>query len=182
MIPERTVTVALMCEARERRVERRAHFRPASGLTLISFTLNIPGNVKDGDLYRKAHREGMRVAAESLRTGGGLLARKKVRYPKTGTEGLFAVDAPAADVKARLMEIERKHPLGRLFDFDVFDPDDKPLSRSDTALFRTCYMCSENAKACARSGAHPVEEILERITRLIESFFGSDSTSTRTPA
>ena len=41
----------------------------------------------------------------------------------TGDEWIAAVDADAAAIKELTMEIENRHPFGRLFDIDVIGVD-----------------------------------------------------------
>jgi holo-ACP synthase len=65
------------------------------------------------------------------------------------------------------MEAEELSPVGRLWDFDVFDANGVLYSRSQFNLpTRHCLICDNEAKVCARQRSHSLEEILRRIEEL----------------
>ena len=49
-----------------------------------------------------------------------------------------------------MVELEEKHPLGRLFDLDVIAPDGIPVSRQEVALplVAVCFVQTKHAFAC----------------------------------
>ena len=69
--------------------------------------------------------------------------------------------------------MEEGSDLGRLFDLDVLIPDEtfpQSISRSRLgAAPRRCLLCEEDAKACARSRAHTMDQLLEKINEILSN-------------
>ena len=69
----RAVALGEMLDARERRAAAQREMIERHGLPLVSFTLNVPGPVKDSALLRHAFDEGLRqigavLLAEQIET------------------------------------------------------------------------------------------------------------------
>lgn len=176
------VTLPEMLDARERRVFRQRELlaglktEPGSAgngsaaYSLISFTMNIAGEIKSFPFCLAAFDEGLK----ELRTRipeDKILHFEETRS-NTGPEAFFLVNMPAEEMKKVTASIEESHPVGRLFDMDVLDPDGKSVSRSSIGFSpRTCLICGENAKACARSRNHTLEVILWRTAQILNDFF-----------
>jgi len=63
-------------------------------------------------------------------------------------------------VKQALALAEEGHPRGRLWDIDVLDRDDRPLSRAEAGQApRRCFVCNAPAHECRVLGRHSVEEV-----------------------
>lgn len=72
--------------------------------------------------------------------------------------------------KQMAVEAEEADGLGRLLDIDVITAAGG-VSRSDLGLSgRRCLLCGEDAKVCARSQRHPMEELLAEIDRILTGF------------
>ena len=55
---------------------------------------------------------------------------------------------------------------------DVLDQEGKSVSRTSMSFpQRRCLVCGKDAKLCARSRAHSVEELQSRIAMLIDAYF-----------
>ena len=90
----------------------------------------------------------------------------------TGEEALLLLNADPRDVKARTIQLEEEHPLGRLWDIDVLGQDGIPLSRSSFGhTRRTCLLCGQDAKICGRSGVHTHEELFWKSAQILDDFF-----------
>ncbi len=77
-------------------------------------------------------------------------------------------------VKKITVDLEENHPLGRLFDIDVYDADGAAVSRQELGVpGRKCLICHEDAKACGRSRTHSVEELQRRVYEIIRSWAGT---------
>ncbi|MBQ5977053.1 MAG: citrate lyase holo-[Oscillospiraceae bacterium] len=118
----REVTLQEMLDARDRRAEAQRRLLAERGLPLISFTMNIPGPVKNSPLYRRGFDEGLRQLERALDAAGIARLSPETLHAVTGNEYLCAVDAPAEAVKAICTRIEEEDPMGRLFDMDVIAP------------------------------------------------------------
>lgn len=140
--------------------------------TLISFTLNIPGRKKDSEKYRRLHKESMEYILEKLEEKQiGILYKKRLEK-NTGPEGYISVNNNALATKILMIEIEGTHPLGRILDIDVFDEENKQISRKGLKLeVRKCLICSKDARICMRENGHTQEELLGKIDDIIEEYF-----------
>ena len=162
------VTLEDVLANREARADRQRLLLAAHAVPLVSFTVNMPGPVKDNAASRAVFQQGV-DALEQRITGNGwkFLAQEK-RTANTGPEGLFSVDCPAIDLKKAMVALEDEHPLGRLFDLDVLSPSGEHLSRRDFgAPMRRCLICERAAAECARSRTHSLDELLRAIETLL---------------
>lgn len=143
---------------------------------IISFTLNIPGKIKDSLIYREIHNAGMEAISKSLNDYEIINTQKKEK--STGPEGYFSVNINPIELKQLTTKIEIEHPLGRLFDIDVLDINHEQISRSELGLEpRKCMICENNAKECSRSKKHSLEEVLEVINHMYTTYFKDQSIS-----
>ena len=89
-----------------------------------------------------------------------------------GPELMELVGLAPEELKRRMTGIEQDHPLGRLADLDVLGRGDaapRSVSRTELGLPpRRCLICDGEAKACARSRAHTVYEMQEKIAEIIQ--------------
>ena len=170
----RPVTVADVLSARDARVERQKRMLLAHGLPLISFTMNIAGEIKRDAWIERAFLEGVRRIEAALAADGIAVAARERTLAFTGCEEIWAVDAPAQELKARMCAIEEMVALGRLFDIDVIDADGRKLERP---MERRCLICGGPVRACARSRAHSARELSERAHEIIFAFLNEKRAS-----
>ena len=109
------ITLEQVLLARDRRVMRQRELAARYGGTLLSFTMNIAGPVKDAPLVRLAFRAGLAALDRDL---GKPVHRELIQAP-TGPEALLVYDRPAPWVKERCLLLEERDPVGRLYDLDV---------------------------------------------------------------
>ena len=169
----REVTLQEVLDARDRRAEEQRRLLALHGRPLLSFTMNIPGPVKDSRLIRRGFDEGLRLLDAAL-DGAGIarLSRKELRAV-TGCELLCALDAPAEQVKALCLRIEDECPMGRLFDMDVIGPDGQKLARGEE---RRCLVCGAAGRGCASRRLHSLEELGAAVTKLLrEGLLAADA-------
>ncbi|TVP84410.1 MAG: citrate lyase holo-[acyl-carrier protein] synthase [Acholeplasmataceae bacterium] len=87
----------------------------------------------------------------------------------------------ATTIKQALVMIEDTHPLGRLIDLDVYQPDGTPLARTSLGYAeRSCFLCEQPAHICVREQRHDMKDLVtfihdkvhddmqSRMTRLID--------------
>lgn len=157
--------------ARERRLKERQQSLRLYGGTAVSIQLNIPGETKDSTDYRNTLKVAVSSVLLSVKRASVLVLKEHVQFYKTGPEALFIFDANAIELKKLMVEIEEEHPLGRLFDIDVYDKNDHPLSRTTLMLpARKCYVCNDVAKVCGRSKRHDLPIVIERVHQLIANY------------
>ncbi|MCR4784616.1 MAG: citrate lyase holo-[acyl-carrier protein] synthase [bacterium] len=143
---------------------------------LISFMVNMPGPVKLCELTRELH---VACLEELRRAFVGSILYQEVKLLNTGAEGYLVIDSVPEEVKRRACGLEDGHPLGRLWDIDVHTLDGQ-ISRETLKLpVRRCLLCNNPAPVCARSRAHTVEELVEKIVAISESYFADRSQQER---
>ncbi len=159
---------------REARAEEQRRLLALGGQSLISFTMNIPGACKNFPLATAAFDEGMAQIRQAVAALPLLHAAHSEHA--AGYEAFFLLDAPAREVKRCCMALERSHPLGRLWDIDVLRPDGTAVSRRELGLdARRCLLCGREAKLCARSRAHGLEEVRVRVLSILGNFFCAEA-------
>ena len=185
----REVTLPDMLEARDRRVWRQQELRDRyPGLTMVCFTMNIAGPVKNSPLIRRGFLYGCSQIRQQL-----MRIRKRAEYEVlfdefTGNEGYFMIALPPLEVKRMTVEVEDGEPVGRLFDMDVLDPDGRKLDRTELNADRspdsgshsvsaagrirprTCLLCGRPAKECARNRTHTVGQLQEKTMQVLTGF------------
>ena len=157
------ITLEQVLLARDRRVQRQRELAARYGGTLLSFTMNIAGPVKDAPLVRLAFQAGLAALDRDL---GQPLHRELIQAP-TGPEALLVYDRPAPWVKERCLLLEEREAVGRLYDLDVLSPEGEKLSRPQS---RRCLICGGPVTVCSRSRAHGLAAIRARTRDILADF------------
>lgn len=168
----REVTLMEVLDNREARVRRQQELLNTYHTTLICFTLNIPGPVKNSDLIHAGFRLGCRMLMDLLNAGRISVVFQESTSLVTGCEGFFAVDADPEQVKQLCVNLEDSIPVGRLFDLDVFTPDGKKLDRHGAP--RKCLICDQPARVCGPVRAHSAAQLRAKAEELLEDAVFSD--------
>lgn len=155
------VTLAEVLAARDERVRLQKELIETYRCSVVSFTMNIAGPVKDTPAIRRAFRYGLTALLGSLPHESVLFSRSHSSV--TGSEAMLAVDLDANALKKICINIEESSRLGRLFDMDVIDSNGKKLDRERE---RACIVCGKAGRGCAAGRLHSVEE-LQNVTRCI---------------
>ena len=158
------VELAEMLDAREMRaaqLDELAVLYPKD--TILSFKLNIPGPIKNNEMIARIFDDGVEKIKE-------VLAHPVIcslTNDKTGPELILRTGKDARALKEKMIRLEEAAPIARLYDIDVLfrsvAVSRETLGRGE----RPCFICSRPAKVCARSRAHSVDEMLEKIEQLI---------------
>ena len=163
------VSLLEMLEARERRAARQQALLAKYDRTMVCFTMNIAGPIKNSPLIRQGYALGKKLLRQQLRASGIEVSYFEEIQEKTGNEAIFLLDAAPLAVKAVTVEIEDHAPVGRLYDMDVLCPDGRKLDRQELGREgRKCLICGGMAQACARSRTHSVSELQEKTRQILE--------------
>lgn len=163
------LTAEAVLQSRTDRVQRQRECLALGHPCLVSFTMNIPGAIKQFPLVRSAFDVGLQLLRQEL---DGHIETQRLTSGTAGNEALVCVDLPPRQVKQRTVVLEEYHPLGRLFDLDVLDRAGVPISRTALGLPpRRCLLCGREAKLCARSQAHAPEAVRFAAARLLTDYF-----------
>lgn len=157
--------------AREERAMKQKRLIKKYNNSLISFTLNIPGALKDSPLYRDLHNEGMNTILDGLKEHSIPILHKEQIHKSTGSEGFIIADIDAKELKILTVDIEEHHSLGRIFDMDIFDFSHNQISRTDLDLSpRKCLICDKEVRRCMREKNHGYKELIAKIEDMGDEF------------
>jgi holo-ACP synthase len=88
------------------------------------------------------------------------------------------VKMDSQQAKKETTNLEVQHPLGRLWDMDIYRNSHEMVSRSELNLPpRRCYLCNNPAHSCGRSKKHDLQELEQYILDLYQSFQSRNSIS-----
>lgn len=160
----REVDLLEMLDARDRRAKAQAQLLARHGKPILSFTMNIPGPVKDSPLIRRAFDLGLDTLKTALAEAGITMLSPEETRAVTGCEFLCATDTDAGTIKALCQEIEDGSPMGRLFDMDVIASDGHKLTRTEE---RHCLVCGKAGRGCASRRLHTLDELRAVVTGLL---------------
>lgn len=160
-----------LLDAREERVAfRRAFLTAHPGRTVVCLTVNMPGPVKRTPEADRVHAAGREALSGAFESAGFGVEERVTRCKPSGAETFFALEAEAEAVKRAACELEAALPYGRLLDADVYGPGGEAVSRQGLGLpQRGCLVCGRPGPDCARSRAHGLTELLERVRVLAAS-------------
>ena len=162
------VSLTEMLEAREKRAWQQRELLKR-GRTMICFTMNIAGPIKNSPLIGSGYDLGKRLLLGQLDVAGVAVSDFEEVREKTGNECILLVDAEPLTVKAITAELEDHAPIGRLFDMDVLRPDGSKVERQELGLpGRKCLLCGESAQVCARSRKHSVAELQAKTREILQ--------------
>ena len=98
----------------------------------------------------------------------------KCYYKDEGPIFLGVLNTDSLALKKITISIEENHPLGRLFDFDVWENSTHQLSRRELGYgYRKCLICEDSAFLCRRSGKHSIEDLITKINKEATDYFSS---------
>ena len=161
-------------KARETRAEYQQYLLDNYRNTVVSYKLNIPGPVKYSPFIRKIFDEGLAVFTKKIGESSIVSLFEKVIYKNSGPEYLAVFDISPYIIKGMAANIEEMHPLGRLYDFDVFAPQGRQISREELGIgLRKCLLCDSNAFECGRSRKHDIRDLISKIENMALEYFDS---------
>lgn len=165
---EQPITLPQMLTARERRAQKQRELLAKYHASLICFTMNIAGPVKNNSLITQGFALGNRFLRQSLSAHKIECVHEEIINEITGNEAFYVIDMDAKALKKLTVEIEDASPLGRLFDMDVLNAEGIKAERTELGLSeRLCLICQRPAKECARSRAHTMEQLQSRTRRIL---------------
>ncbi len=159
--------LAKLLESKEARAAHILELAARKEGAVVTLTVNWPGPEKDSPKARLIHSAGVEALREAF---SGRIVYEEMRELATGNEAYFIVSGGARAVKAATCEIEDTHPLGRLFDIDVFG--EAPISRTELGYTqRRCMVCGGETLVCRRQGRHTLEELEGCIDEMLTGWF-----------
>jgi len=174
ILGHRAVTMEEILDARERRASKQKALQIKHQKPLISFTLNMPGDIKTFPLANRVFEEGIMFIKNQLKEAHVTIEVLKICKEKTGHECFFVVDGDPESIKRNMIDIENRDSIGRLFDIDVLKENGQKISRKELSMEgRKCLLCREPAFVCARSEKHTKEEVLLKAVEIMTDYGAS---------
>ena len=69
------------------------------------------------------------------------------------------------------IQLEETHPLGRMYDIDIFNKYGKKISRTEIGREeRKCYICNDKAIFCCRAQKHSIKTLEDKIEMMISEY------------
>lgn len=139
------------------------------GAVIVSLGMNIPGPVKCSPLIRTAFYEGMERLEELLGRERKETLYKALLEESAGYVAIYLTgETDSYRIKKETVSLEETHPLGRIWDIDVFGDGREAVEREAVgAQRRKCFLCGCDAKECARSRNHETGELQKKVTEII---------------
>jgi holo-ACP synthase len=151
--------------ARDQRQALWERLFPADYPATVMLSLNLPGDCKTGERAERLFAWGERALAGALTLVPVLRGSDAL-----GPFALYHSQQEAGEVKRLAMELEGRHPAGRLLDLDVYDPLGRPVDRASLGIPpRTCLLCPEAALACIRAQRHTSLQLQAQAYKVIDA-------------
>ncbi len=164
------VTLEQSLAARDARTQRQTALLERYHMPVISFSMNIPGAVKDTPLIRRAYYTGRDALLQALKNGCVKVLRKEETLAETGCEIQIAVKEDALTVKRLCVQIEDATTLGQLFDMEVLTPDGEKLAREAVGSSeRGCIVCGAAGQDCI--AVHSEKELQAAAQRIMVEYY-----------
>ncbi len=166
----RKVELPDMLACREERAAKQKRLTDTYGRPVVSFSMNIAGDVKNTPAVSLLQKEGETEFKDAARKAGSVLLHEERSDVFTGPESLLVYDVKDGQMLKDIgVALEEETPWGRLYDIDIIGTDGEKLSRP---VPRACIVCGGPAAECARSRAHGLAEIKKATDERIAQFLG----------
>ena len=167
----RRLTYKEIRQANERASQYRQRLLRRWDGPLIGITLNIPGAFKRFPLATLCFKECRRITEITMRAAGvHLLYQDTKKFELNGEHAYFLAKGSPERIKEILCEIEDTHPLGRIFNLDVYKGGESigKLTRNDIGKTnRGCLLCDSQALDCVFGRRHGIEEVINKTLALM---------------
>ena len=171
------VDLAQIMRAREERALSQQALLLRHALPLVSFSLNMPGPIKNSPLIEEGFNLALSCVENALKVHGIPVREKLISRAFTGDWALLACETDAFLLKRLMSGLEEADAFGRLLDLDVLDAGGSKIPRESLGFApRPCLLCDKPAHLCAPSRAHSAKALYERARGIIqEAVFGANA-------
>ncbi|SCG83091.1 holo-ACP synthase [Proteiniborus sp. DW1] len=134
-------------------------------MPVICGKINYPGNDKNTIEAKKAFQILKQILIEKFSNN---IVYSKTLSGDDGSSILIVADMESLESKKIAITLELTHPLGRIFDIDVYFGDGESIGRENLGMEpRKCVLCGENARVCMRAGRHSLQEVVDKVNKMI---------------
>ncbi|MBQ6221243.1 MAG: triphosphoribosyl-dephospho-CoA synthase CitG [Solobacterium sp.] len=168
------VELSAMLAAKERRVYLQQELLRKHPCSMLSFSMNIAGPVKNNPLILRAFTYGLEAVHAQLYRIRAAIPEEHILREITGNEAFLAIKLDPFVLKKLVSEIEEQESAGRLFDMDVLylDHDEVvKVDRSEIGLAeRSCLICGAPGRNCASRRVHSVAELQKKTAEILDAY------------
>ena len=165
-------TLQEILKSRDERVQYQEYLLEKFESTIVSYKLNIPGPIKYNSLIKKIFDEGLILFKLKLKQDLIEIKHEHIIYKNSGPEYFAVINISSYIIKKITTEIEEKHPLGRIYDYDVLNSNGRHMDRQELGIeARKCLLCGKNAFICSRARNHKVSELINKIENMALDYF-----------
>lgn len=155
-------------DEREKRYGIQMSFIEKYSSPIISFMLNIPGEIKKTKKYVDFHLKIIAKIKKLFEEENIKINEEIYSDSEFGMYYIASVETDAKFLKQKMMEIENES-FGRIIDIDVFDENKNQITRKSLGLpERKCILCENDARICIKEKNHSTEELLEKVNEVID--------------
>lgn len=137
---------------------------------LISFSFNIPGNIKNSKIIEVSFNIFVDILHDFLKENEIYIVEEK-KY-KNSVDNFFCCAVKNIDVrslKEKLINLEESLIYGRILDIDVIDENFNSISRKDFKLkARKCFICEKEAIYCIKNKSHDYNLLYDKFLEYID--------------
>ena len=156
---------------KEARARDQEVLRLRYGWPILSLSINMPGDSKQNSASKTIFKTLRSALHVRIKQEGLNFKDESIKDSITGPEMILALKCNEIRLKHLACELEETHPLGRFGDIDVIGPNGELISRKSLGYpSRLCYLCNNDAKICARSQAHSMEDLHQYIHMKVTEF------------
>lgn len=134
-------------------------------LPVICGKINYPGNDKNTPEAQKAFQILKQLLDNKI---NDMSVYKQMLSGEDGRSILYVINLEPLEAKIIAVKLETDHPLGRIFDIDVYAGEGESIGRENLGIEpRKCIICEKDARICMKAGKHSIQEVLDKVNRLI---------------
>lgn len=153
---------------REKRYDEVLSLINKYGLPVICGKINYPGNDKNTLEAQRAFQILQELLTERFAENS---IYTQILAGDDGSSILIVTSIDPMEAKKISVSIETNHPIGRVFDIDVYVIGGKSIGREKLNIeTRRCISCNEDARICMRTGKHSLQEVVDRVNKLIHDY------------
>lgn len=155
-----------LLDEKEERAKRQKELIEKYHKTLISFGLNIPGEIKISKEINDFFEKSLKKIKEELNQNDFSTIYEEIKN-KVVNIAFLILDTEnkknSEEIKKLLVNLEENLEYGRILDIDVFDENYNLISRTDLGFKkRKCFLCERDALYCIKNKTHKYEDLVDK--------------------
>lgn len=137
---------------------------------LISFSFNVPGNIKNSKNIEFSFNIFVDILHDFLKENEiDILEEKKYTNSIDNFFCCAVKNIDAKSLKEKLIKLEENLIYGRILDIDVIDENFNSISRKDFKFkARKCFLCENEAIYCIKNKSHDYNLLYDKFLEYVD--------------